>query len=60
MKQLNIPVKAIVDSVMDEIDIIESVQALVDNLTLENLKLLAAKSRKPGVNKKIQTYKKFM
>jgi len=60
MKKLNIPVCVEVKSVTDEIDIIESVQALTENLTLENLKLLANKSRKKGVNQKIQTYKKFM
>ncbi len=60
MKQLNIPVTAKVTGVTDEIDVIESVQALVKNLSLENLKLLAEKSKKPGVNAKIQTYKKFM
>lgn len=60
MKQLNIPVSKEINSVSDEIDIITSVQAIVENLTVENLKVLAEKSRKPGVNKKIQTYKKFM
>lgn len=59
-RQLNIQVFVNSDSVLEDIDIIESVQALVDNLTVENLKVLADKSKKPGVNKKIQTYKKFM
>jgi hypothetical protein len=59
-RPLNIQVNVNSDSVFDDIDIIESVQALVDNLTVENLKVLAEKSKKPGINKKIQTYKKFM
>lgn len=59
-RQLNIQVFVNSDSVLEDIDIIESVQALVDNLTVENLKVLAEKSKKPGINKKIQTYKKFM
>ena len=60
MKKLNIPVCVEVKNVTDEIDFIESVQALAENLTLENLKLLAKKSKKKGVNQKIQTYKKLI
>ncbi len=60
MRRLNIPVTTKTTSMLDDIDIIESVQALVENLTLENLKILAQKSKKPGVNKMIKTYKKFM
>jgi len=59
-RHLNIPVTINSASVRDDIDIIQSIQTLVENLTIENLKLLAEKSKKPGVNKKIQTYKKFM
>ncbi len=59
-KQINIPVKVQTTGVSDEIAIINSVQCLVENLTLENLKILAEKAKKPGINKKIQTYKKFM
>jgi uncharacterized protein YerC len=59
-RQLNIQVSVTSDSVFDDIDTIESVQVLVDKLTVANLKVLAEKSKKPGINKKIQTYKKFM
>lgn len=59
-KQLNIPVKIDGKNVSEEIDIIESVQTLVKNLSIQNLKLLASKSKKKGVNKKIQNYKHFM
>ncbi len=60
MKSFNIHVQAEVSNVSEELDVASSVQALVKNLTVENLKLLAEKSKKPGINKKIQTYKKFM
>jgi hypothetical protein len=60
MKSFNIPVQANVSNVSEEIDVTSSVQTLVKNLSIENLKLLAEKSKKPGINKKIQTYKKFM
>ncbi len=60
MSKLNITVNVETKGVSEEIAIIESVQALVKNLSLDNLKLLAKKSAKPGVNKKIQSYKHFM
>lgn len=60
MKSLNIPVQAKISNVSEEIDVVSSVQAIVKNLSTDNLKLLAEKSKKPGINKKIQTYKKFM
>ncbi len=59
-KQLNIPVQVKSNRVSDDITIINSVQSIVENLTLENLKLLAEKAKKKGVNQKIQMYKKFM
>ncbi len=59
-KQLNIPVQIKNTSVTDEVEIIESVQLLVKNLSLENLKLLAQKSKQIGINTKIQMYKNFM
>ncbi len=60
MKSFNIHVQAEVSNVSQELDVASSVQALVKNLTIENLKLLAEKCKKPGINKKIQQYKKFM
>nr|WP_321405892.1 hypothetical protein [uncultured Carboxylicivirga sp.] len=60
MKSFNIPVQANVSSVSEEIDVVSSIQTIVKNVSIENLKLLAEKSKKPGINKKIQTYKKFM
>ncbi|WP_075603118.1 hypothetical protein [Saccharicrinis aurantiacus] len=60
MKNLNIPVQAKVKNAIDEVDITTSIQLLVKNVSLENLKVLAQKSKKPDINKKIQTYKKFM
>ncbi len=60
MKALNIPVQAQVKNVIEEIDLTESIQTLVKNVSIENLKLLAEKSKKPNINQKIQTYKKFM
>lgn len=45
---------------MEQITISESVQELVKNLSVDNLKLLAEKSRKPNINKKIQQYKNLI
>ncbi len=59
MRKINIPVETDSPSILEDIEIIESVQLLVKNLTVDNLKLLAEKSIQPNVNKKIQTYKKF-
>ncbi|MBR8534429.1 hypothetical protein KDU71_02570 [Carboxylicivirga sediminis] len=60
MKPINIPVQANVTNMSEEIDLVSSIQAIVQNVSVENLKVLAEKSKKPGINKKIQTYKKFM
>lgn len=60
MKNLNIPVQANVKSAIEEVELTSSIQTLVKNVSLENLKVLAQKSKKPDINKKIQTYKKFM
>nr|WP_321453592.1 hypothetical protein [uncultured Carboxylicivirga sp.] len=60
MKSFNIPVQANVSNISEEIDVVSSIQTIVKNVSIENLKLLAEKSKKPGINKKIQTYKKFM
>jgi len=60
MKSFNIPVQANASNVSEEIDVVSSIQTIVKNVSIENLKLLADKSKKPGINKKIQTYKKFM
>jgi len=60
MKPINIPVQANVSNMSEEIDLTTSIQTIVQNVSIENIKLLAEKSKKPGINKKIQTYKKFM
>lgn len=60
MKAINIVVEANPLDVYQEIELIETVQTLVKNITIENLQLLAEKSKKAGINKKIQTYKSFM
>ncbi|MGQ1786354.1 hypothetical protein [Saccharicrinis sp. GN24d3] len=60
MKSINIPVQANVSDMSEEIDLTTSIQTIAKNVSIENLKILAEKSKKPGINKKIQTYKKFM
>ncbi len=44
-------------SISDEISISESVCLLVKNLSVENLKTLAQKSKKKGINDKIKKFK---
>lgn len=58
-KTINIPVQKNCTT-LDEITIIGSVQDLVNNLTIENLALLAKKSQKPNINKRIQQYKNLI
>lgn len=59
MRMLRISVNTSSNNMIEDIDIIESVQEMVKNLSVENLKLLAEKSKQPGVNKKIQTFKRY-
>lgn len=60
MRMLKIQVETTSANTIEDIDLIQSVQLLVKNLSVENLKLLAEKSKQPGINKKIQTYKKLI
>lgn len=61
IQPFNIPIcHANIANKTEQFDVVESVQKIVANLSVENLKLLAEKSSKPGINQKIQTYKKFM
>lgn len=57
IKRFNIQVEKPDISVSEEISIAESVCLLVKNLTVKNLKLLATKSNKKGINEKLQKYK---
>ena len=50
---INIPTDNQVDSFL----ISKSLETLVQNLTKENIQLLAEKSKKPGMNEKLQKYK---
>jgi len=44
-------------NVFEELEATEALKELSKNLTVENLKLLAEKSKKKDINKKIQKYK---
>ena len=58
-KVIKLTVATRANNVNDEIDVIRSIQLLAINLTVENLKLLAEKSKATDINEKIQKYKKF-
>jgi len=60
MSKLNITVNVQTKSAIEEIEIIEALQSIAENISLENLKLLGKKAKKPGINKKIQTYKNLI
>ncbi len=57
MSSFNICVEKADLSIVDEISIKESVCLLVTNLSVESLKTLAEKSKKKGINEKIQKFK---
>lgn len=58
-KVLKLTVATRANEINEEIDVIRSIQQLAINLTVENLKLLAEKSKARNINEKIQKYKKF-
>ena len=60
MNKIILSVQSRAKDVFEEMDVTKSLQLLAENLTVENLKLLAEKSKKPNINKKIQRYKNFM
>ena len=57
MNKIIISAETQAKNVFEEMDVSKSLQELAKNLSVENLKLLAEKSKKPNINKKIQKYK---
>jgi hypothetical protein len=60
MNKIILSVQSRAKDVFEEMDVTESLQLLAKNLTVENLKLLAEKSKKQNINKKIQRYKNLI
>ena len=58
-KVIKLTVASRANDVNEEIDVIRSIQQLTINLSVDNLKLLAEKSKANNINEKIQKYKKF-
>ena len=59
-KVIKLTVATRAKDVKEEIDVIRSIQQLAINLSVENLKLLAEKSKATNINEKIQKYKNFI
>jgi hypothetical protein len=59
-KNIQLTVNAKVTDFGSEIDLVSSLQALASNISVNNLKLLAEKSKKPGINQKISLYKNLI
>lgn len=60
MAQHNHTIRIAAKSELEALKKLEALQTLAENITAENLKLLADKSKTVGINAKIQLFKSYI